>query len=107
MSGKRRALPELSTMQDSLLKRAVPVSKSAEDDRTVYFQLSLFSAEKDRLERRLDDLRSKQETILGRLRQVDAQIKKLKDSLASEAAARGRDGFSGEWHAWNEVDIEY
>ncbi|MDP4013254.1 MAG: hypothetical protein U0990_03555 [Candidatus Nanopelagicales bacterium] len=107
MSGKRRALPDLPTMQDSLLKRAVPAAKTAEDNRTVYFQLSLFSAEKDRLEQRLRDLRSKQENILGRLKTVDGQIKKLQASLSSAPGSAGREGLAGTWRAWNEVDIEY
>ncbi|MCH9730887.1 MAG: hypothetical protein K0U84_14625 [Actinomycetia bacterium] len=92
-------------MRDILSKRAAPAGTLADGDQEAYFRLSLFSAEKTRIRRRLDDLQEQQEILRKRLELVDRQIQKLQQGQGGEdGTPQFRDD---DRSRWNEVELEY
>lgn len=102
--GKRRALPDMPTMRDVVVKRSAPARRSGDGDRDVYFQLSLFAAERAKIQQRLDDLQAQQDGLRKRLEVVEAQMRKLRGGLDSAEAAQAE---TGARYRWNEVELEY
>ncbi len=90
-------------MRDVVIRRAAPIGRSADGDKETYFRLSLFSAERTRIQQRLDDLQAQQEALRKRLELVDGQIQKLQSGLG------GSDGGFVEAYRsrWYEVELEY
>lgn len=88
-------------MRDVVIRRATPIGRSADGDKEAYFRLSLFSAERTRIQQRLDDLHAQQEVLRKRLELVDGQMQKLQSGLGS---SEGVEAYRPRWH---EVELEY